>query len=132
MGIIKNHKEIIKSEKGIVSIVVTMTIMIVLTLIVIGFAQLSRREQEQAVERQLNTQAFYSAESGVNDAKEKFDAGEVDVSRDYMPDCNEFGASFATQLDPVISPTSSYSCLLVDPSPTSLVYGPVEKGNSSI
>ena len=58
-----------QDQRGIVSILVTMIIMIVLTLIVTGFAQLARREQRAALDNQLNTQAFYAAESGVNDAR---------------------------------------------------------------
>ena len=55
-------------QAGFVSIVVSLIIGVVLSLITIGFAQLMRREQKDALERQLSTQAFYAAESGVNDA----------------------------------------------------------------
>jgi Tfp pilus assembly protein PilX len=58
-----------QNEQGIVAIVVTMIIMIVLTLLVTGFAQLARREQRSSLDRQLSTQAFYAAESGINDAQ---------------------------------------------------------------
>lgn len=58
-----------QDEQGIVAIVVTMIIMIVLTLLVTGFAQLARREQRSSLDRQLATQAFYAAESGINDAQ---------------------------------------------------------------
>ena len=44
--------------------------MIVMSLIVLGFAQISRRNQRESLDRQLSTQAFYAAESGVNDARE--------------------------------------------------------------
>lgn len=57
-----------QSQQGMVSIIVTMIIMIVITIIVIGFAQISRREQSSALDRQLSSQAFYAAESGINDA----------------------------------------------------------------
>jgi hypothetical protein len=45
-----------------------MIIMTILSLITIGFAQIMAREQRQALDRQLSSQAFYAAESGVNDA----------------------------------------------------------------
>jgi Tfp pilus assembly protein PilX len=56
------------SQTGMVSIMVTMLLMLVITLIVLGFAQVSRREQIQTLDRQLSAQAFFAAESGVNDA----------------------------------------------------------------
>ena len=51
-----------------VAILVTMNLMIVISLIVLGFAQISRRNQRQSLDRQLSTQAFYAAETAVNDA----------------------------------------------------------------
>jgi hypothetical protein len=42
--------------------------MTVLALISIGFSQLMNREARQALDRQLSLEAFYAAESGVNDA----------------------------------------------------------------
>jgi hypothetical protein len=58
----------LRREGGFVSIIVCMIIMTILSLITIGFAQIMAREQRQALDRQLSSQAFYAAESGVNDA----------------------------------------------------------------
>jgi type II secretory pathway pseudopilin PulG len=63
----KNNRQSTINQTGFVSIVVSMIIMTILSLITIGFAQLMAREQRQALDRQLSTQAFYAAESGVND-----------------------------------------------------------------
>jgi Tfp pilus assembly protein PilX len=63
-----NRKTSIKSnQEGIVSIVVTVILMLIMTLIVLAMSQNSSREQRQALDRQLSDQAFYSAESGIND-----------------------------------------------------------------
>lgn len=56
------------NEEGLISITVTMIVMALLTLIALGFASLAAREQRQALDQQLNTQAFYAAESGINEA----------------------------------------------------------------
>jgi len=56
------------TQDGFVSIIVCMLIMTILSLITIGFAQIMSREQRQSLDRQLSSQAFYAAESGVNDA----------------------------------------------------------------
>jgi len=58
-----------QSERGIASLIITLVLMIVISLIVLGFAQVARREQRGSLDRQLSTQAFYAAESGVNDVK---------------------------------------------------------------
>jgi Tfp pilus assembly protein PilX len=68
----KMYSKMTREDKqaGMVAIMVTMILMIVISLIVVGFAQISRRNQRQALDRQLSTQAFYAAETGVNDASD--------------------------------------------------------------
>jgi Tfp pilus assembly protein PilX len=62
-------KKLHRSETGIASLIITIVMMVIISLIVVGFAQISRREQKGSLDRQLSTQAFYAAESGVNDVK---------------------------------------------------------------
>lgn len=114
-------------EKGMVAIMVTMILMIVISLIVLGFAQIARRNQRQALDRQLSTQAFYAAETGVNDAAELIQtATGVIPSKD---DCADTGAGFYSSLitSSVLSSQNEveYTCLTVDPDPASLVYSDV-------
>ena len=59
---------VIKDDKGLVSFMITIIMMLVITLIVIGFTQVSNRNRRESLDRQLSTQAFYAAESGVNEA----------------------------------------------------------------
>lgn len=127
-----NFRKLHNDERGIVSIVVTMIIMIILTLVVVGFAQLSRREQEQSLDRQLNSQAFYAAESAVNDVRQLFEAGTVDLTRDFTTTCEEFITTYGlnTQVDSATG--TLYSCLFVDPSPVSLVFSPVNTTSSQV
>jgi Tfp pilus assembly protein PilX len=114
-----------KSQTGIVSFFVVMIIMIVLTLIVLAFAQLVRREQRQTLDRQLKTQALYASESGVNDAIDWIsDPTNQDDLFTWNNECDGPGsfidvANLNNQLDGAGGVTS-YSCLLVDPSPESL------------
>lgn len=122
-----------KNQRGLVSIMVTVIIMIILSLIVVGFSRLTRREQRQALDRQLSTQAYYAAETGINDAVEKINSGSVDMSIDYNSDCNQFMA--AQSLDPLIDGAGgnvSYTCLFVDPTPPSLEYVNVDVNESKI
>lgn len=114
-------------ESGMVAIMVTLILMIVISLIVLGFAQISRRNQRQALDRQLSTQAFYAAETGVNDVAEILKGvapGQVIPEKDI---CGPDGSPFYVTLDPVIDEDNEveYTCLLVDPTPDELSYGDV-------
>jgi hypothetical protein len=115
------------SQAGMVSIMTTMVLMIVISLIVLGFAQLSRRNQRETLDRQLSSQAFYAAESGVNDVRELIQTalagGAVTIPE--KNGCTDTGtAGFYASLDPDIDSTKGvrYTCMLVDPSPTELRY----------
>lgn len=110
-------------QAGIVSIMVTLVIMLVISLIVISFARMSRREQRQALDRQLSTQAFYAAESGVNAAAHAL------RNEGYSSDRNTCsGPTSPTNLtiDNSLTLDSNsqvgVSCLLINRAPTILEY----------
>lgn len=143
----KNSKS---NQDGIVSIIITVILMIVITLIVLSFAKISRQEQRNALDRSLSTQAYYAAESGINDTisiiNQWLSSNDSRLNDDYTDDCNAF-ADEAVTTDPDYtlprnvagSTTSSYTCVFVDATPPSLVYSPssddrimqIEKENSS-
>src|SRR5689334_4150187 len=82
-----------RQQAGMVSIMVTMILMIVLSLVVIGFAQIARRNSRQSLDRQLSTSAFYAAEAGVNDVR---DLIKTQGTPPAKPDCtNGSGATAA-------------------------------------
>lgn len=54
------------NQQGMVAIVTVMILMIVISLIVLGFSQIVRRNTRQVIDAQLSSQAFYAAESGLN------------------------------------------------------------------
>jgi Tfp pilus assembly protein PilX len=112
-----------KSENGIVSIIVTMILMIVITIIVLGFAQNARRELRSQLDRQLSTQAFYAAESGVNDAQKAIrDVTFSGSKTNCLPDGSSFFPANSNKID---GTDVMYTCLLIDSSPDSLNYGRV-------
>lgn len=113
------------NQQGLVSIIVTMIIMIVLSLIVVSFATLMRREQRQALDRQLNAQAFYAAESGVNDAVAYLKAnpaapGKFDCSGDIPGYSSNLGGNV------------SYSCVLINPAPKILEFTNINTDKSEV
>lgn len=114
-----------KNETGIVAIFVTLIMMIVISIIVIGFSQIARREVADAVNRQLSTEAFYAAESGVNDAYSVI--YQNITSRTPNPNilANLANCQSSTYINGssnfLNSPTDTtgYTCLLVNNTPTS-------------
>lgn len=64
----KQDKAIIKNQDGFASIVIALVLIIVLGLLTVGYAELARKEQSTALNKQLSDQAYYAAESGVNAA----------------------------------------------------------------
>lgn len=125
----KQRQNLHNNQYGLVSFFVVVIIMIVLSLIVLAFAQLVRREQRQSLDRQLSTQAFYAAESGVNDA--------INVLPDLIASgaswgegCNSFIEAAnnlpGVDINPDLGGGIAYSCLLVDPAPSELSYDSVD------
>ncbi len=130
-----NTRPINKNEAGVVPIIITIFIMIILGLITIGFAQLMRREQRHVLDRQLSTQAFYAAETGVNDAVKALAKGYALNKTSCAPD-----APGAAAGDPFIAGKNKldaatgivqYTCLIIDPAPNTLEYGSVGTDHST-
>lgn len=117
-----------RDQQGMVSIIVTMIIMIVLGLIVLGFSQLSRREQRQSLDSQLAVQAQYAAESGINQISEYV----KDNTNTNWDDCNDsINPSLSPSFNMVINENIQYTCVLVNPEPQYLEYQ-ASSGDSSV
>lgn len=109
-------------QAGMASILITMITMIVVSLIVLGYATISRREQGNTLDQQLSTQAFYAAESGIADARNVIQ-NDIRSNKPVLPKTNCTGNSGgATYPTPVGNKTTldqahnvSYTCLLVTP-----------------
>lgn len=134
-------KKVDKRQAGAAAILITMVTMIVVSLIVIGFAMIARREQGNTLDQQLSTQAFYAAESGVNDARSVIMA----AVNDHQPVPGKRNCTTYDNGDTNYNPTYSYpvpppgkngvpldsahnvsyTCLLVNPNVTTLVYDDV-------
>ena len=122
------------------SILVTMILMVVISLIVLGFAQVARRNQREALDNQLTNQAYYAAETGVNDYSKVIKTyltthtTNQDMSQISQTTCksssNYFSANMSFSNVLSTSPDVQYTCVLVNASPTSLLYSSV--GSTSI
>jgi hypothetical protein len=98
---------------------VTMVMMIVISLIVLGFAQISRREQTNSLNRQLSTQAFYAAETGINDAQNAINAAAANgTAITPKTGCTDNGNStsiYYGKINYIVNSAQgvTYTCLLV-------------------
>ncbi len=106
-----------RNESGLAAITVTLIILGIVTLIIVGFATLMRREQRQALDQQLSTQAFYAAESGVNVARDYIDGNLATLSDvDSCEDTPQVGIMDQASLGNNVS----FTCVLMDVTPTGL------------
>ncbi len=108
-------------ERGLVSITITVILMLVISLTVLSFAQLVRREQRQALDQQLSSQAFYAAESGINDAQRYIANNYGGTTPPPKTTCaNTASYDLSTTVD--AASNTKYTCVLIDASPKSLKY----------
>lgn len=112
----KHLKNIQYNESGMVSITVAVVFIMVISLTVLGFSQVSRRNSREALDRQLSSQAFYAAEVGVNDARNKI-ANLVEAGQPIpnQTECKDGGATGYTRDNGEVDLENGvyYSCLLV-------------------
>lgn len=114
------------NQRGIASIIVAGVFVVIISLIVTSFALLMRREQRQSLDKQLSTQAYYAAESGVNAAVKALDEDasisneDCNATNEILPGSNDLGDSL------------EYTCVLVDNDPGELIYSPVSTEKSTI
>ena len=129
----RSTSRLTENEWGMVSILVTMIMMIVITLIVLSFAEVSRRNQQAALDSQLSTQAFYAAESGVNAAVRYLtQAANIGAGINTIGSCTRFmtKADISGMLD--TSSNTQYTCLMVDTEPSTLSVAPLTQNNSQV
>lgn len=121
-----------KNEKGFASLAVGLILIVVLGLMTVGFARLSRHEQTQALNSQLATEANYAAESGINDALKDINSKVINTGTANVGTNNCLRLPLPGTSSNYISTTDdvSYSCVLVNLETAALEYGDVNYGDS--
>jgi hypothetical protein len=104
-------------QAGFAAIIVTLIIMAVVVLMTVGFVRTVSREQRSSLDRQLSTQAFYAAETGVSDAAEWLENNPNSPVDQCRPSPDPF-ANRVLSADGQIE----YTCVLVNPGPPTLRY----------
>ena len=117
-----NKSKIYQNESGLASLVIAIVIVIVLSTIVLGFMQITRREQRRTLDRQLSQQAYYAAESGINDATNAIDKQAFTANK---TNCGPTGVGFsfsgAASNKLTADGNVQYTCLLINQTPPSII-----------
>lgn len=117
---VSGMRRVAKQEDGIISIFTATMLILVLSLVVLGLAQISRREQRVSLDNQLSSQAFYAAESGVNDAvaaiKTKLASGGGIAYKNSCGPTSDYPKLDAARAK-LDGDNVKYSCLLINPNP---------------
>ena len=111
------------NEQGFASIVIALILIVVLSLLTVGFAQLARREQQNALSKQLATQAYYAAETGINDAIKAIPTIQADPLA--SPNTCVSAADLPNQIIGPVNNGVLYTCVLVNLTPLDLVKDPM-------
>ena len=126
------------NESGAISMIVTILIMLLISLIVLAMSQNADTERRQSLDRQLSDQAYYNAESGVNDLIQYLYEN-PSAGVDHKDDCNlKQDPWFATRngdskgsIDGTDG-VNKYSCLLYDKAPKTLVFDDIGTSDSKV
>ena len=111
------------NQSGFASMVVGLILVLVLALMTVGFSTLVRHEQTATLNKQLSAQAYYAAESGINDATRDIQkyAGAGSITT-----CNNADVSHYPDVKDGVTLNGSngvgYTCVLVSLSAPDLVY----------
>ncbi|HUA13228.1 MAG TPA: pilus assembly PilX N-terminal domain-containing protein [Candidatus Sulfotelmatobacter sp.] len=133
---LKTRKNKIKDdENGFASLVIALIVIVVLGLLTVGFAQLARREQQNSLNNALANQAYYAAESGVNDTLKDIADGYINqawLNSEPAGGClNTTGLNQnALTYNKVLNAADyiGYSCLMVNLSPSNLTFNNTPPG----
>jgi Tfp pilus assembly protein PilX len=124
MRVLFQKQNLNSQERGFASIVIALVLIMVLSLMTVGFAQLARREQQTALNKQLAQQAFYAAETGINDVIKYLSTIQAagrsadQCVNDLLPSSGNINTNSGVR----------YTCALVDFKPKVLRQDPVSEG----
>jgi hypothetical protein len=125
--VMKKVQKVKVDERGFASLVVAFIFIIIMSLVTVGFAQLARHEQQNSLDKQLAHQAYYAAESGLNEIRSELPAMEANPTGINPNTC--LGAPYVQGITPAnpnagtidTSTDVTYTCALVNLNPPQLV-----------
>ncbi len=129
-------KNLLNNQSGMISILTVVLLTLVLVIITTGFLRIIIRNQRATVDVQLSTQAYYAAESGIEDAKKAIELRLQEIREGTGPNSkvllNDDTCTPATAVSaglPLWGNTGrlttdgnvAYTCQTIDMTPTELV-----------
>ena len=126
-----NRKRLEGNDSGIVSILVTIIFMVVIGLIIMGFAESSRNQNRQTIDNQLSTGSYYAAQSGINEILTNLKDG---IFHDFQKSCCPLSlcVAGAGALGFNSTDSSTITCYSYNRIPGNLVYGNVSTSQPTI
>lgn len=133
MAFINKLKNQRTNQAGLASVVVVSVLVVVLSLIAIGFSRDMDRAVRQSANSSLGTAATYAARSGINDAIAYIKANPAAMATNCS-DLLTDSSSDATKILANLSgdSTTKYTCMLLNPRPTDLAYQKVSSFKSQV
>lgn len=140
----QDKNQIHNNEQGFASMVIGLVLIVVLGLMTVGFAELARHEQQQALSNQLSKQAFYSAETGINDVMQGLNNPAYAALLTDLASKNTGKCMPSTELSDALGGKSnvigevangfSYTCVKLDLQTSNLLFHPVavDKGRTIV
>src|SRR3989344_771404 len=126
LKIVNCKLKIARNERGMASIIVVFSLVILLSLVSISFTKLMDRNLQQVVNEQIASAADYAAQSAINDVTAYLKDNPSDITNyskcagsGSLLDKAEFKQYIGSSN---LSPDTKYTCILVDPSAPSLSY----------
>lgn len=128
-----------KRQQGMASIVVVSILVVIITLISIGFARIMSRTINNSANRQFSSEATYAAQSAINDVA----AFIADNPTAYSDSCTGSGSLigdstnkgpffYSSNLSGDTSKSTHYTCLLLNQTPPDLRYDSISANQSRV
>ncbi len=134
-------------QQGLASIVVVSVLIIIMTLISIGFARLVNRTAIDSANKQFSASTTYAVQSAINDVASYLKQyAAANPGSNFLPQstkCNGAGSLIGSTASPGpfyndsnlsndTSRSTQYTCLLLNPTPSNLVYTQVQNLKSQV
>ncbi|HWB38786.1 MAG TPA: PilX N-terminal domain-containing pilus assembly protein [Candidatus Saccharimonadales bacterium] len=111
------------NQSGFASLVVGLILVLVLALMTVGFSALVRREQSNTLNKQLSSQAYYAAETGINDAVRDLQLDPHAGAKTQCTKSNSYPDVVESNGDALDSSSQvGYTCVLVSVATNDLLY----------
>lgn len=128
-GFVGKQDKALRGSDGLASIVIVSVLIVLITLVSLGFARIMSRASHNALNNQLGAAANYAAQSGINDAVKYLQANPNAVADDCK-DLSAVGEFANANLSG--DNTTEYTCVLINQNPPDLQYQQIPPSQSQV